>query len=83
MPRSEKKPQIPKQKAEIPNYSTYEYAHTMPVFTESERILESDIHSLECYSEYELEALLNHFSDSMLNNHLYTLFKTGKLELQN
>ena len=29
---------------------------------------------------YELEAPLNHFSDSMLNDHLYTLFKTGKLE---
>ena len=64
----------------IPNYSLYEFAERMPAFMETERGPESDLHELECYNNYEIEAPLNHFSDSMLNDHLYTMYKKGKLE---
>ena len=64
----------------IPNYSLYEFAERMPVFVETDRVPEADLHELECYNNYEIEAPLNHFSDSMLNNHLYTMYKKGKLE---
>ena len=64
----------------IPNYSLYEFAERMPAFMETERVPESDLHELECYNNYEIEAPLNHFSDSMLNDHLYTMYKKGKLE---
>ena len=52
----------------------------MPAFMETDRVLESDLHELECCNNYELEAPLNHFSDSMLNDHLYSMYKKGKLE---
>ena len=52
----------------------------MPAFVEAERVLEKHLHELECYGSYVIEAPLNHFSDSMLNNHLYTMYKKGKLE---
>ena len=64
----------------IPNYSKYDFINMMPNFMQTDRVLENDLHELKCYSDYELEAPLNHFSDSMLNNHLYTMYKKGKLE---
>ena len=69
-----------KPEVSIPNYSLYEFAERMPAFMETERVLESDLHELECYNNYEIEAPLNHFSDSMLNDHLYSMYKKGKLE---
>ena len=77
MPRSKKRT---KPEVSIPNYSLYEFAERMPAFMETEHVPESDLHELECYNNYEIEAPLNHFSDSMLNNHLYTMYKKGKLE---
>ena len=58
----------------------YEFADTMPTFMEAEQVLEKDLHKLECYGSYEIEAPLNHFSDNMLNDHLYTMYKKGELE---
>ena len=77
MPHSKKRA---KSEASIPNYSMYEFADSMPTFVEADGVLEKDLHELECYGSYELEAPLNHFSDSMLNDHLYTMYKKGKLE---
>ena len=62
------------------NYSKYKYAEMLPVFTESDRLLESDLNMLECYDEYQLEAPLNSFSDWILNDHLYTIYKRKQLE---
>ena len=77
MPHSKKKTKL---EVSIPNYSIYEFADTMPAFVETERVPEKDLHELECYGSYVIEAPLNHFSDSMLNDHLYTMYKKGKLE---
>ena len=77
MPRHKKKT---KSAVSIPNYSLYEFVEQMPIFVETDRVPESDLPSLECYNNYEIEAPLNHFNDSMLNNHLYTMYKQGKLE---
>ena len=52
----------------------------MPPFSEADRILEQDIHEICCYDTFELEAPLNRFSDTMLNQHLYSMCKKGKLE---
>ena len=72
-----------KSEVSIPNYSLYEFAETMPAFVETDRVPEMDLHGLECYGNYEKEAPLNNFSDSMLNDHLYTKYKKGKLETLN
>ena len=80
MPCSKKRT---KSEVSIPNYSLYEFAETMPAFVETDRVPEMDLHGLECYGNYEIEAPLNHFSDSMLNDHLYTKYKKGKLETPN
>ena len=77
MPHSKKRT---KPEVSIPNYSLYEFAETMPAFVETERVSETDLYELECYNNYEIEAPLNHFSDSMLNDHLYTMYKKGKLK---
>ena len=59
----------------LPNYSKYEYADEMQVFKESDRLLEHDLNTLECYKNFEIEAPLNSFSDQTLNDHLYSMFK--------
>ena len=64
----------------VPNYSKYEYAEMIQTFTESDRLLESELNTLECYGEYELEAPLNNFSDTILNDHLYTMYKRKRLK---
>ena len=77
MPCSKKRT---KSEASIPNYSLYEFADTMPAFVETDRVPKKELYELECYSKYVIEAPLNHFSDSMLNDLLYTMYKRGKLE---
>ena len=47
---------------------------------ETDRVLENELHQLECYKDYKLEAPLNHFSDTMLNDHLYSMYKRRQLE---
>ena len=72
MPRS--------KRVTVPNYSMYDFADKMQPFSEADRILEQDIHEISCYDAFELEAPLNRFSDTMLNQHLYSMYKKGKLE---
>ena len=64
----------------VPNYSQYEYAETIQTFSESDGLLESELHSLECYGEFKLEAPLNSFSDTNLNDHLCMMYKRKQLE---
>ena len=64
----------------LPNYSKYEYADEVQVFKESDRLLEHDLNTLECYENFEIEAPLNSFSDRTLNDHLYSMFKQKNLE---
>ena len=77
MPRSKKRV---KSEDNIPNYSMYAFADTMPTFVEADRVPKKDLHELECYGSYELEAPLNHFSDNMLKDDLCPMYKKGKLE---
>ena len=58
----------------------YYFADNMQPFSEADRILEQDIHEIGCYDTFELEAPLNRFSDTMLNQHLYSMYRKGKLE---
>ena len=64
----------------IPNYSKYDNAETLPQFAELDRLLESELNTLECYREYQLEAPLNSFNDNCLNAHLYMIFHKQKSE---
>ena len=59
----------------IPNLSKYDYVDVVPAFSEADRLLESDLLSLECYKDFQIEAPLNSFSDRLLNDHLYSVFK--------
>ena len=47
--------------------------------SETDRLLESELNSLECYSAFQLEALLNSFSDTTLNDHLYKIYHKNQL----
>ena len=77
MPCSKKKSKCP---GEIPNYSVFNYVDKLPPFSESDRFLETKLNQLPCHNEYELEALLSRFSDAMLNDHLYLMYKKGRLD---
>ena len=74
------KRKIKKSMTKVPNYSKYEYAEMLPMFTESNILLESELNTLECYDEYQLEAPLNTFSDQILNDNLCTFYKRKWLE---
>ena len=47
--------------------------------SETDRLLESELNSLECYSAFQLEAPLNSFSDTTLNDHLYKIYHKNQL----
>ena len=64
----------------VPNYSDYDCTESIQVFTETDRLSESNLCTLECYQDYELKASLNSFSDRLLNDHLYMLYKHKQLE---
>ena len=54
-----------------------------PPFSKSDRLLESELRTLDCYNQYEVAALLNNFLDHTLNGHLYLIFKLVKTNLWN
>ena len=58
----------------LPNYSEYAYSDIVKNFSEHDRLLESDLNSLNCSTEYQLEHSLNSFKDQELNDHLYRIF---------
>ena len=72
MPHKEK---TGKKVTNIPNFSDYAFVDNLPPFQETDRLLENELSQLPCHNNYELEPSLSHFSDSMLNNHLYTIEK--------
>ena len=65
---------------EIPMFSKYEYSQTLTGFTESDKLMENELNSLECYLDCQLGAQLNSFNDQTLNNHLYVIYGTKKQE---
>ena len=69
-----------KEDDEIPIFNRYECLRTLTAFAESDKLLESELSSLECYTEYQLEASLNSFNDHKLNNHLYIIYSTKRRE---
>ena len=76
MPQQKKKA---KCSGDIPNYSVFNYVDKLPPFSEVDRFLEMEISQVPCHNEYELEASLSKFSDTMLNDHLYLMYKKGRL----
>ena len=71
---------MPKRKSssacttKLPNYSNYDYTDILPEFNEQDRMLETDLPSLVCYNDFEMEGTLNQFTDGRLNDHLYMIF---------
>ena len=59
---------------EVPNYSLYDYTDSIQTFNELDRLPETELNMLVCYQDFQLEAPLNSFSDSTLNDHLYTIY---------
>ena len=53
---------------------------TIQAFMETDRLSELSLHMMECYQDYEPEASLNSFSDRLLSDHLYMLYKHKQLE---
>ena len=72
-------PKKDKKEGKVPNYSKYKYIKVMQTFSETDRLLESELNSLECYGEFQLEAPLNSFSDTILNDHLYKMYHKKQL----
>ena len=72
-------PKKGKKKGKVPNYNKYEYTEMMQTFSETDRLLKSELNSLECYSTFQLEAPLNSFSDTTLNDHLYKIYHKKQL----
>ena len=66
-------PKKGKKEGIVPNYSNYEYTEIMQSFSDTDRLLETELNSLECYDTFQLEAPLNSFSDTTLNDHLYKI----------
>ena len=66
--------------SEVPNHSQYDYTDSVQTFNELERLLETELNTLVCYQDFQLEASLNSFSDSTLNNHLYTIYRRKRLD---
>ena len=70
---------MPKQRknvhptSEVLNYSLYDYTDSIQTFNELDRLHETELNTLVCYQDFQLEAPLNSFSDSNLNDHLYTI----------
>ena len=77
MPHSKKEEESAKK---VLNYSKYDYTESTQTFNETDRLLESELTLLECFNEYELEAPLNSFSDRLLIDYLYTMYKCKYLE---
>ena len=63
----------------MPNYSNYEYTEIMQTFSETDRLPETELNSVECYDTFQLEAPLNSFSDTTLNDHLYKIYRKKQL----
>ena len=62
----------------LPNYSEYAYSDIIKGFTEHDRLLESEVQSLNCFAEYQVEWTLNSFNDQELTDHLYRIFYSKK-----
>ena len=65
---------------EIPSFNRYDYSQTLTAFAESDKLPKNEIDTLLCCREYQLEAPLNNFNDRKLNDHLYVIYGTKKLE---
>ena len=64
----------------IPFHNQFKYSDIIDVFNESERITETELDTLSCFCEYELEYKLNSLNGSRLNDHLYVVFSTKRKE---
>ena len=78
MPKKDKSGK--KGKNDIPYHNQFDYSDIIEEFHETERITETELETLPCFSEYKLECKLNSLNDDCLNNHLYVVFSTKKNE---
>ena len=66
--------------APVLNYSNYEYLDSLECFSEHDRLMKNELSGLEWYDEYELKKPLHSFEDHALNNHLYRVYYSNKME---
>ena len=64
----------------MPNYSLYGYTDSIQTFNESDRLPETELNTLVCYQDFQLEAPVNSFSDTTLSDHLYTIYSRKQLD---
>ena len=69
-----------KSRNDIPFHNQFEYSDVIDDFNESDRVTETELDTLLCFLEYELEYKLNSLNDSHLNDHLYIVFSTKRKE---
>ena len=71
---------MPKSKKEKPliYYNKYDYSNSIQVFTESDRITENELESLECYNTHQVERTLNSLDDHTINDYLYKIYYSDK-----
>ena len=70
-----------KGRNDIPFHNQFEYSDIIDVCNESDRVTETELDTLPCFHEYELEYKLNSLNDSCLNDHLYVAFSTKRKRL--
>ena len=61
-------------------YNTHKYTTTIQDFSESDRLSETELYKLECYSCYHVECSLNSLNDKTLNDYLDNIFYSKKPE---
>ena len=64
----------------LPNYSKYEYANKLITFSEADCLLETELSMLQYYRDYKIEVSLKQFSDRILNDHLYMIYRKRQLK---
>ena len=71
---------MPKSKKEkqLIYYNKYDYSDNIQVFTESDRITENELESLECFNTHQVERSLNSLGDHMINDYLYKTYYSDK-----
>ena len=66
----------------IPNFTGYSYSEVIEDFAERDRLLESELKDLVYYEKYYLERNLNSFNDAELNDYLYSIYYSKRMDTQ-
>ena len=63
----------------VPNYSKHEYAERIQTFIESKKLLETEL-NIRVLWRVQTRGALDNFIDTILNDHLYTMYKRKRLK---